>query len=521
MADPSLSAPVSKALARLQDALDAGSAYEGQQVAKAVAARMRSRGSKEEAADLLGRAAEAQLRAGQVRDEGRLSYKRRRRRRTRGRVCGEREQESARGKRGARQRKPLRSIDWRSPTEREKEKLNLDLPHQQTPSKTKTKTQITCGSELASNLLDDYEKDAVKLPGDAKADPSGVIPEAPPGGPPAAVARLLRILDAFASSPPSSSSSSSSAAAGAAGAASSSCSSPASASARPDATSSFVAAARFASAATRWASGAGGGKELQGKLHLACAAALSSTAANSSSTSEAPTSSSGPAAAWGAAAPHWARATAAAPETVAQALDAAARQSDSDGDDGGGGGGGAGKERSAFLARAALAQVAARCGSSPHEASDAVKGAQRLAKEFRKLSNNPNKTDALDSFLDLFLEALAKGSPPLASLAAREYGAVVETVPGLSACVDAAGSAAFEAIFGRADQGSGGAQGGPLGGLAALLGGGGGGGAGGGGPDLGAMLGAMLGGGGGGGGAGAGGGAGGLGDLMAMLQGGR
>ena len=69
MADPSLSAPVSKALARLQQALDAGAAYEGQQVAKAAAARMRSRGSKEEAADLLGRAAEAQLRAGQVRAE--------------------------------------------------------------------------------------------------------------------------------------------------------------------------------------------------------------------------------------------------------------------------------------------------------------------------------------------------------------------------------------------------------------------------------------------------------------------
>ena len=67
MADPELSAPVSKALARLQQALDAGTAYEGQQVAKAAAARMRSRGSKEEAADLLGRAAEAQLRAGQVR----------------------------------------------------------------------------------------------------------------------------------------------------------------------------------------------------------------------------------------------------------------------------------------------------------------------------------------------------------------------------------------------------------------------------------------------------------------------
>lgn len=72
--DPELSAPVAKALARLQQALDAGTAYEGQQVAKAAAARMRSRGSKEEAADLLGRAAEAQLRAGQVRRKrGRLS----------------------------------------------------------------------------------------------------------------------------------------------------------------------------------------------------------------------------------------------------------------------------------------------------------------------------------------------------------------------------------------------------------------------------------------------------------------
>lgn len=61
-----LPSPVARALARLQEALDAGSAYEGQQVAKAAAARMRSRGSKSEAADLLGRAAEAQLRAGQV-----------------------------------------------------------------------------------------------------------------------------------------------------------------------------------------------------------------------------------------------------------------------------------------------------------------------------------------------------------------------------------------------------------------------------------------------------------------------
>lgn len=76
--DPELAAPVAKALARLQQALDAGTAYEGQQVAKAAAARMRSRGSKEEAADLLGRAAEAQLRAGQVRGEREMEVNARR-----------------------------------------------------------------------------------------------------------------------------------------------------------------------------------------------------------------------------------------------------------------------------------------------------------------------------------------------------------------------------------------------------------------------------------------------------------
>ena len=84
MADD-LSPPVAKALARLQQALDAGTAYEGQQVAKAAAARMRSRGSKDEAADLLGRAAEAQLRAGQVRQRGREMEKKRER------ASGERE----------------------------------------------------------------------------------------------------------------------------------------------------------------------------------------------------------------------------------------------------------------------------------------------------------------------------------------------------------------------------------------------------------------------------------------------
>lgn len=62
-----LNSAVSKALARLESALDAGSAYEGLQVAKTVSARLRSRGGKEDAADLLGRAAESLLRRKEVR----------------------------------------------------------------------------------------------------------------------------------------------------------------------------------------------------------------------------------------------------------------------------------------------------------------------------------------------------------------------------------------------------------------------------------------------------------------------
>ena len=396
--------------------------------------------------------------------------------------------ESERAKSSIEDSKEKRPIDLRSSDLKPQPKPLLSFP-------CNSLQQITCGSELAASLLEDYEKNGVKLPGDAKASPSGEAPELPEG-PPAAVARLLRVLDAFASSSSSSSS----------GAASPSSSAPSSSS-RPDATSSLVAAARFASAATKWAGGAGGGKELLGRLHLACAAALSAVASSPASEAAAAAAASstfGPAAAWGAAAPHWARASAAAPETVARALDAAARQGNSESE----------RDRSAFLARAALTQVAVRCGSSPHEAADAVRGAQQLAEEFRKLSTKSEK-DALDSFLDLFLESLAKGSPPLASLAAREYGPVVEAVPGLSACVDAAGSAAFEATFGGSGGGSGGggADMGGLGGLAALLGGGAGGG--GGAPDIGSMLGAMLGGGGGS----AGGGGGGLGDLMAMLGG--
>jgi hypothetical protein len=394
--------------------------------------------------------------------------------------------ESERAKSSIEDSKEKRPIDLRSSDLKPQPKPLLSFP-------CNSLQQITCGSELAASLLEDYEKNGVKLPGDVKASPSGEAPELPEG-PPAAVARLLRVLDAFASSSSSSS-----------GAASPSSSAPSSSS-RPDATSSLVAAARFASAATKWAGGAGGGKELLGRLHLACAAALSAVASSAASeaAAAAASSTSGPAAAWGAAAPHWARASAAAPETVARALDAAARQGNSESE----------RDRSAFLARAALTQVAVRCGSSPHEAADAVRGAQQLAEEFRKLSTKSEK-DALDTFLDLFLESLAKGSPPLASLAAREYGPVVEAVPGLSACVDAAGSAAFEATFGGSGGGSGGggADMGGLGGLAALLGGGAGGG--GGAPDIGSMLGAMLGGGGGS----AGGGGGGLGDLMAMLGG--
>ena len=304
--------------------------------------------------------------------------------------------ESERAKSSIEDSKEKRPIDLRSSDLKPQPKPLLSFP-------CNSLQQITCGSELAASLLEDYEKNGVKLPGDVKASPSGEAPELPEG-PPAAVARLLRVLDAFASSSSSSS-----------GAASPSSSAPSSSS-RPDATSSLVAAARFASAATKWAGGAGGGKELLGRLHLACAAALSAVASSAASeaAAAAASSTSGPAAAWGAAAPHWARASAAAPETVARALDAAARQGNSESE----------RDRSAFLARAALTQVAVRCGSSPHEAADAVRGAQQLAEEFRKLSTKSEK-DALDSFLDLFLESLAKGSPPLASLAAREYGPVV------------------------------------------------------------------------------------------------
>ena len=257
MADPSLSAPVAKALARLQQALDAGTAYEGQQVAKAAAARMRSRGSKEEAADLLGRAAEAQLRAGQVRINREMAPFS---------PCGVGEVERERGERAQssiEDSKEKRPIDLRSSDLKPQPKPLLSFP-------CNSLQQITCGSELAASLLEDYEKNGVKLPGDAKASPSGEAPELPEG-PPAAVARLLRVLDAFASSSSSSS-----------GAASPSSSAPSSSS-RPDATSSLVAAARFASAATKWAGGAGGGKELLGRLHLACAAALSAVASSPAS----------------------------------------------------------------------------------------------------------------------------------------------------------------------------------------------------------------------------------------------
>jgi len=63
-----LNPAVRKAITRLEAALDAGSAYEGLQVAKTVSARLRSRGGKEDAADLLGRASEALLRRKEVRE---------------------------------------------------------------------------------------------------------------------------------------------------------------------------------------------------------------------------------------------------------------------------------------------------------------------------------------------------------------------------------------------------------------------------------------------------------------------
>ena len=110
MADPELSAPVAKALARLQQALDAGTAYEGQQVAKAAAARMRSRGSKEEAADLLGRAAEAQIRAGQVILGGREVSLSALGKETEKKTRVERERGEANRRDSDRWRKPMRSI---------------------------------------------------------------------------------------------------------------------------------------------------------------------------------------------------------------------------------------------------------------------------------------------------------------------------------------------------------------------------------------------------------------------------
>ena len=181
--------------------------------------------------------------------------------------------ESERAKSSIEDSKEKRPIDLRSSDLKPQPKPLLSFP-------CNSLQQITCGSELAASLLEDYEKNGVKLPGDVKASPSGEAPELPEG-PPAAVARLLRVLDAFASSSSSSS-----------GAASPSSSAPSSSS-RPDATSSLVAAARFASAATKWAGGAGGGKELLGRLHLACAAALSAVASSPASEAAAPQGGAG------------------------------------------------------------------------------------------------------------------------------------------------------------------------------------------------------------------------------------
>lgn len=130
------------------------------------------------------------------------------------------------------------------------------------------------------------------------------------GDPPPSLARLLRLLDAYAG-----------------------------ASSSP---TNGEAAARFAAAAVKWARGAGAGAETLARLHLACAASLGAAAG-------------GGAAGLAASSPHWARAR--APQPFAAAL---------------AGAGAPAAERGAFAARAALQiMAAAEPGGAVDAAGDA------------------------------------------------------------------------------------------------------------------------------------------------------
>ena len=250
-----LAPAVTKALDRLAAATGAGAPYEGQQVIKTVAARLRARGARADAADLTERGAAAQLAAGQV-------------------CVGD-----------------GRGWWWREEGEEAPTFFSF-LPLIRSPFPPYP--QITCGSELASALLDTYTADGVRADEPPSAD----------GGPPLPLARVLRLLDAFATS-------------------------------RAD-----TEAARFAASAVKWARDSGADTDTLARLHLACAAALDAAAG-------------GGAKGLAAAAPHWARSR--SPASFAAAVaDASSSVPVS--------------ERGAWVARAALQTAGAGDGASSADA---------------------------------------------------------------------------------------------------------------------------------------------------------
>jgi len=248
---PPPSDAVAKALTRLMSALAEGAAYEGQQIAKTVAARLRARGGDggaADAVDLLERGAEAQLGAGQVwegsRQQGSTG------------VCGVWRARPATKEQGIKKKKKKKNAGGWLPLSKKKPAASSILhlpPHPPTPPALLSFThQITCGSELASMVLD------------------GLDPADFDGG----AARVLRLLAAFGAAPPAAQA------------------------------PSCEEAIRFAASALKWARTAAGSSPnapaKMAAMHGAAAAAVGAAAAGATG--------GGPLAALAAAAPLWARA---------------------------------------------------------------------------------------------------------------------------------------------------------------------------------------------------------------------
>lgn len=241
------------------------------------------------------------------------------------------------------------------------------------PSNPSPKLQITCGSELAASLLETYTADGVRADGAPSAD----------SGPPPPLARVLRLLDAFAA-----------------------------AAAHPAAAAE---AARFAAAAVKWARGGGATPDTLARLHLACAAALDAAAG-------------GGARGLAAAAPHYARAR--SPAAFAAAVAAASSSVPV-------------SERGAWVARAALQTAAAADGGDRAAAKAAVADAEALLKAASTGPAPPGDNDPYAAFARLFVQALNRGSPALAATVAREFGPALERAGDLPPLAERACGAVF------------------------------------------------------------------------------